>query len=108
MEGLEDNADVTAPEAGELVLTERLQVLSGNDDRPARGALQPGHDHEQRRFARARRAEEADRFTASYIQIDVPQDMNAGGAAAEREVDPGQRDSVAGERMPRRVIHVSG
>jgi hypothetical protein len=34
--------------------------------------------------------------------------MNAGGAAAERQVDPAQRDAVASERMPRNVIHVSG
>ena len=108
MEGLEDDADVTSPEAGEFILTERLQVFSGNDDRPAGRPLKPGHDHEQRRFARARRSEQADRLTASYIQIDVSEDMNARGAAAERKVDPGQRNSVAGERMPRRVIHVSG
>ena len=35
VEGLEDDADMASPEAREFVLTERLQVLSGNDDRAA-------------------------------------------------------------------------
>ena len=53
MEGLEDDADIFAAEARELVLAELAQVLAGNDDRAAVGALEPGHHHEQGRFARS-------------------------------------------------------
>ena len=54
--------------------------------------LQPGHHHQQRRFARAGRADEADRLAAAYMQVDVLEDMHPGGAAAERQIDAGQRD----------------
>ena len=78
----------------------RPQVLAGNDDRAGIGPLQPRHHHQQRRFARARRAEQADGLAAPYIQIDVLQDMNAGGAAAEREIDPGSAMALPAKGCP--------
>src|SRR6516165_8808733 len=69
MKSLKDDADVSAAKAGEIVLTELLQVLSGDDDRAAVRPLQTGHHHEQRRFARARRAEQAHGLAATYIQV---------------------------------------
>ena len=84
----------------------RDRVLSGNHDRTGIGPLQSGHHHEKGRLAGTRRSEEANGFAASYIQADVSEDMNAGGAAAEPKVDPVQRDGAAGERKPRRVVHV--
>ena len=59
------------------------------------GPLQPGHHHQQRRFAGAGRADQADRLAAAYMQIDVLEDMDARRAPAEREIDPGQRDGRA-------------
>ena len=53
VEGLEDDADVPAAKARQLVLIERLQALSGDDNRAAVRPLEPGHDHEQRRLAGA-------------------------------------------------------
>jgi len=41
--------------------------------------LQSGHHHQQRRFARARWAEQADRLATAYIEVDGSQDMDAGG-----------------------------
>ena len=108
VEGLEHDADIPAAKAREFILIELAQVLSGNDDRTAVGPLQSGHHHEQRRLAGTRRSKEGHGLAASYIQADVFEDMNAGGGAAERQIDPAQRDGVASERMPRRVIHVSG
>ena len=46
-------------------------------------------------FAGAGRAEEANRLATAYIEVDLAQDMDAGGAAAERQVDAGERDGVA-------------
>ena len=54
--------------------------------------LEPGHDHQQRRFARAGRADDADRLALADCQSDVAQDMHASGAAAEAEVDAAHRD----------------
>ena len=68
------------------------QVRAGHHDRAGVGPFQAGHDHQQRRFARARRPDQADRLAASYMQIDVFEDMDPGGAAAEREIDAGKRD----------------
>ena len=59
----------------------------GDHDRAGVGALQPGHDHQQRGLARAGRADQADRLAAPYMQVDVFEDMNARRAAAERQID---------------------
>ena len=40
----------------------------------------------------AGRPDQANRLAASYMQIDVFEDMNPGRAAAERKVDAGERD----------------
>ena len=94
MEGLKDDADILAAEARQRVLVEFLQVFAGDDDGAAIGPFEPRHHHQQRRFARAGRAEQGHGLAAAYIEIDVVQDMNASGAAAEREIDPAQRNRV--------------
>ena len=66
------------------------KVLAGDRDRAGVGPLQPRHDHQQRRFARAGRADQADRLAAPYMQVDIFEDMNAGRALPEREIDAGQ------------------
>ncbi len=107
MKGLKDDADGAAAEAGKPVFVEPAQVFAGDHDGAGIGPLQPGHHHEQRRLAGARRAEQADRLAAAYIEADVAQDMDAGGAAAERQVDAAEHDGVAGGRMARNVVHAS-
>jgi hypothetical protein len=62
---------------------ELLQVLAGNHDRAAVGPFQSGHDHQQSRLAGAGWSEQAHGLAAAYIQVDVSEDMNAGGAAPE-------------------------
>ena len=51
---------------------------------PVSGPFEAGHHHQQRRFAGARRADQADRLAAPYIQLDVLEDMNPGGGLAQR------------------------
>ena len=70
---------------------------------PVSGALQPGHHHQQRGLARAGRPDQADRLAASYMQVDVLEDMNPGRAAAEREIDAGERDG----RLPCAAVEMS-
>ena len=108
MESLKDDADIGAAKTRKPVFVEPAKVRFGNHDRAVVGALKSRHHHEQRRFAGARRAKQADRFAAPYIQGDIFEDMNAIGAAAEREIDRRNRDRVADERVPRNVIHVRG
>ena len=88
------------------VLVELLQLLAGDDDGAGVRPLQSGHHHQQRRFAGAGRAEEANRLATAYIEVDLSQDMDAGGAAAERQVDARKRDGVG--RMAGNVVHVRG
>src|SRR6516162_878396 len=107
MEGLEDDTDMLAAKARQLVLVQLADVLAGDDDRTGVRALQPGHHHEQRRLARPRRTKECDRLATAYIEVDVSQDVNPGGAAAERQIDPAQRDRGAAKGMRQRVMHGS-
>ncbi len=103
MKGLKDDADVTAAEAGKPILVEPIEVNAGDRNRAGVGALQARHDHQQRRFARSRRPDQADRFAAAYMQVNVLEDMNTGRAAAEREVDAGKRNGRC--RRNRGIVH---
>ena len=106
MEGLEDDADIAAAEARQRILAERAERLARHHDRAGVGALEPGHDHQQRRFAGARRADQADRLARSYMQVDVFEDMNARRAPPERQIDPGERDRRAVRGCsPEDVVH---
>ena len=82
VEGLEHDTDIAAAEARQRVLAEQAERLARDHHRAGVGALQPGHDHEQGRFSGAGGADQADRLAASYIQVDVFEDMNAGRARA--------------------------
>ena len=105
MEGLKHNADVPAAEARQPVFAELLQIFAGDHDRAGVGPLQPGHHHQQRRFARSGRPQHANGLATAYMEVDVAQDMDAGGPAAERQIDAGKRDDVVGERVPGHVVH---
>ena len=107
MEGLKDDADMSCRESAPASSSPSLLKSSlGNRDRAGVGPLEPGHHHQQRRFARAGRAQQCDRLAASYIEVDVAEDVDAGRAAAEREIDAAQRNGRAAERKPQRVVHV--
>ena len=92
---LKHDADIAAAKARQRVLVEPAEVRAGHHDRAGVGALEAGHHHQQRRFARARRTDQADRLAAPYIQVDVLEDMDAGRAAAERQIDAAEREAIA-------------
>jgi hypothetical protein len=106
MEGLKDDADILAAEARQRILVELAQVFAGNHDRAGVGLFEPGHHHQQGRFARSGRAKECDSLAAAYIEVDIAEDVDAGRAAAERQIDSAQRNGRAAGRMPQRVVHV--
>ena len=87
MKRLEDDADALAAKAGERVLPKAAELDPVDFDLACVGPLEPGHDHQQGRFARARGADDADRFPAGDCQPDVPQYMHAGRASTETEID---------------------
>ena len=84
MERLEHDADIAAAEARQGVLVERAEGFARDHDRAGVGALQPRRHHQQRRLARAGRADQADRLALSYMQVDVFENMNAGRAPSQR------------------------
>jgi hypothetical protein len=92
VERLKDNSDMAAAKACERVLAKPAEVGAGDHDRAGVGLLEPRHHHQQRRFARARRADQANRLAAPYIQLDVLEDMNPGRGVAKRKIDAGERD----------------
>ena len=100
MEGLEDDTHIAAAEARQLILVELVQHLAGDHHVPAVRPFQPGHDHQQRGFARAGRPDEADRLARAYMQTDILQDVHARGALPERKIDAGKQ-----HRRSREVFH---
>ena len=54
LEELEDDAHIASAPAGQRVLAAPAQLLAGEDDLPARRAINAGEQVEQRRFAAAR------------------------------------------------------
>lgn len=83
MEGLKDDADVAAAKAGQGVLVERSEIAAGDHDRAGVDALQTSEHHEQGGLAGARWADQANGLAAPYIQVDIFEDMNPGGATPE-------------------------
>ena len=105
VKGLKHDSDVTAAESRERVLAQNAEITAIDDDAARIRPLQPGHDHEQRRFARPGRADEADRFARRYMQVEVFEYMNARRSPAERKIDAGKRDRRHCRR--RGVVHVA-
>ena len=67
MERLEDDADAPAAKARQRVLAHRVDARAVDDDAAAVRPLEAGDGHQQRRFARAGGADQADRFAASRL-----------------------------------------
>ena len=87
MEGLEDDADAPAAKDRQSILAHARQVDALDQHLALVSALQPGHDHQQARLARAGRPDKADRFTGLDGQRDPLQDMDARGVAPQTEFD---------------------
>ena len=59
---------------------------------PVSARSNPAVTMSKRRLARARRSDQADCLAAAYMQVDVFEDMNAGRAPPERQIDAAERD----------------
>jgi len=94
VKGLEDDTDIGATKPGQGVLVEPGEVFAGNDHVAGLRRLQSGHHHQQRRFARTGRSDDADRFPGAYIEANTPEHMDPGGPAAEAQVNVLETDGV--------------
>ena len=71
MKGLEHHPHLVAPKSGQRVLVHRRQVLPQRHNRAGRGLFKPAQKHQQRRFARARRADQPNRLPLLNFQRDT-------------------------------------
>ncbi len=94
MERLEHDTDLTATEARQRVLVEGIERRAVHHHLSAVRTFQPRHHHQQGRFARTRRSNQADRLARCHTKADIFQDMYACGAGAEREIDVGNGNGV--------------
>ena len=92
MERLEHDADMAAAKARQAVLVEGAQVLAGNRHMAGIGPFKTGQRHQERRLAGPRRADQAHRLAGRDGKRDPLEDVHAGGAASEAEVDIFQHD----------------
>ena len=92
VEALKNDADVLAAEARESILVEFVQSSPATTTEPLSGRSSPVITMSSVDLPEP---DGPSRPTASprpILQVDVAEDMNAGGAAAERQIDPAQRD----------------
>src|SRR6185437_4463475 len=92
VKGLEHDADAPPAKPRERVLVHAPELHPVDLDLAFVRPLEAGHDHEQRRFARAGGADDSRRLALADCQRDVAQDMHARRAAAETEIDAAHRD----------------
>jgi len=92
MEGLEDDADVAAPELGELIFGKRGQFRSGDGYVAFVRPLQAGHDHQERRFAGPGWPDKPDRASLRNVEVNAFEDVNPSGTFAEADVYAVERD----------------
>ena len=82
VEGLEDEADVVAAEAGQRGVVQRGELAPGDDHRPGRRRVQPGQAVHQRGLARSGRAHDRGEPAGGDVQVDAVQGVHRRRAAA--------------------------
>ena len=87
VERLKDDADICAAGASKAVFSKRHEIVPGNPYAAAGGFFEPGHDHEQRRFAGPARSDDADGLIGAHGKIHPAQDFDGTGAAVKRKVN---------------------
>ena len=85
VKGLKNDAHVIAAEPGQRIFVHRGQIPAQRGDCPARRLLQPAHQHQERGFARAGRADQAQRFATKNIKGYAMQDIHPTGIAIQRQ-----------------------
>ena len=96
VEGLEHDADIGGTETGQIVLVEVPEIGAEHGDAALRCAFEPGDDHEQRRFARARAADHGNRFARRHVQVQSAQYGDGAGAGGKRDMHVLQPDGGLG------------
>ena len=71
---LEDEADLPPPEEREVVLGHGVDRSPVEEDLAARGAVEAGHEAEERRLAAARRAQDGGELARADAEVDVVED----------------------------------
>jgi hypothetical protein len=92
MEGLEDDADPLPAKPRQRVFAKMVDPLAADGDLARVRALQPSHGHEQGRFARAGGPDQTNGLAFVNFQAYAFQDMDAGGALAQTEMDVAHRN----------------
>ena len=107
MEGLKDNADMSCRESARASSSSSLLRSSpATTIEPESARSSPVITISSVDLPGSGRAEQCDSFAAAYIEADIAEDVDAGCAAAERQIDAAQRNGRAAGRMPQRVVHV--
>ena len=83
---LKDEADVLRAPARQPAAAERADALAADFDRAAGRRIEPAHQIEQRRLARARRSHQGEEIAARNLEIDALQHVDALAAPRERLV----------------------
>ena len=99
---LEHEADRGRAQPRELAVVEVGDVDAGHADAPARRAIERAHDVQQRRLARARRADDADELAILDLEADSVERPHASGVllddVLQREAHRGTTTRVPGAR----------
>jgi hypothetical protein len=99
---LEHEPDVPGAQPGQLAVVERADVVAGDLQPPARGSLERAHDVQQRRLARARRADDGQQLAPRDVQRDAAQRLHAAGVGLLDRVERQDGHSAVTTRMPAR------
>ena len=82
MDGLEDVADAAAAQQGELGLIHAIHSLVAEVDLAAACLLEPAHQVEQRRLARAGASHEDGELALVNLEVDTSQSVHLGRLGA--------------------------
>src|SRR5262245_22389444 len=85
---LEHKADVPRPPARQVSLRHGGNEVPADPDLALAGAVQAGNEIEQRRFARATGAHQAEILAFRHIEVEVIEDIDLLAAAREVLVNP--------------------
>ncbi len=105
VEGLEDDTDIGGTKPGEAVLVQPGEIGAEHRYAAFGGMLEPGDDHEQRRFARAARADHGDGTAHLHAEVDASQDRHRAGARRQRDMQSFEQNR---RRLFQGVIHGRG
>src|SRR5437667_5174010 len=96
MEGLEDDADRIAAEAGERILILAGERRAVDGDGAGTDALEAGNHHQQGGLARARWPDNAERLAALHGEVDAAQYVDRTGTARQGKMNIFEGDDRGG------------